>query len=487
MESAGPESRPRPAPETAVDLSAEIRATHEDLSPQSIGFLRYALDQPEAARRVDYRQDAALPEWMRRYPYELQPWPTFVGARKLRQIQQATVALARLIESIPERIFGSDPRRLGEFYGWPDELLMALLLSPPNGLGTCLARGDFVDDGEDFKCLELNIGATIGGWQDRFFARTCLAMPSIAAFLDREGVRVRHRDTWRSALTLVLEHGCRLGHDAAGRFDVAVAINPDDDNSALAVEASNDLFQEVLRDSGTGCAGAIVKCTYQEGLAARDGELFHRDRRISAVIEATDSQTPADVYRCFKARRVGLYNGPLAKMLGDKRSLALLSQHADSDLLTAEERGLVHRHLPWSREVVDGRTTYRGEQVDLLDFALAHRESLVLKAAQGRQGIDVYLGSRTSPEQWRRRLDEAAGMRTMLLQEYVTSRPYLFQCGDRGWARHQAVWGTFSFGGRYGGGFLRLLPLDLGPEIINSARGATEGLIFEVEAPAGHL
>ncbi|HXO42601.1 MAG TPA: hypothetical protein VN999_14205, partial [Thermoanaerobaculia bacterium] len=277
---------------------------------------------------------------------------------------------------------------------------------------------------------------------------------------------------------------------AAGRFDVAVAINPGDVDSALAVEASNDLFQEVLRDSGTGCAGAIVRCTYQEGmdgLAARDGALFHRDRRISAVIEATDSQTPPDVYRCFKARRVGLYNGPLAKMLGDKRSLALLSQHEDSDLLTAEERALVRRHLPWSREVVAGRTTYRGERVDLLDFALAHRESLVLKAAQGRQGIDVYLGSRTSPEEWRRRLVEAAGMRTMLLQEYVTSRPYLFQCGDRGWARHQAVWGTFTFGGSYGGAFLRLLPLDLGPEIINSARGATEGLIFEVEAPLADL
>jgi hypothetical protein len=490
MTTAGLEDGPRPGLDAAAALPVAIRATHEDLSQQSIRFLRYALERPEAARRVDYRSDAALPEWMRRYPYELQPWPTFVGARKLRQIEQATVALARLVESIPERIFGGDPLRLGEFYGWPDELLMALLLSPPNGLGTCLARGDFVDDGEDFKCLELNIGATIGGWQDRFFARTCLALPSIAAFLAREGVRVRHRDTWRSALTLVLENGCRLGHDAAGRFDVAVAINPGDVDSALAVEASNDVFQEVLRDSGTGCAGEIVRCTYQEGMAgltARDGALFHRDRRISAVIEATDSQTPADVYRCFKARRVGLYNGPLAKMLGDKRSLALLSQHEDSDLLTAAERELVRRHLPWSREVVEGHTTYHGEPVDLLDFALAHRESLVLKAAQGRQGIDVYLGSRTSPEEWRRRLVEAAGMRTMLLQEYVTSRPYLFQCGDHGWARHQAVWGTFSFGGSYGGAFLRLLPLDRGPEIINSARGATEGLIFEVDAPPGDL
>jgi len=464
----------------AAAISGEIWATHEDLSPLASRFLRYALAHPEAARQVDYRQTAALPEWMRRYPYPLQPWPTFVDARKLRQIEQVTVGLTRLVESIPDRIFGGDPRRVGEFYGWPDELLMSLLLSPPNGLGTGLARCDLVDDGEDFKCLEVNVGATIGGWQDRFFARTCLTSPSVAAFLEREGVQARHRDAWRSALSLVLELGFRHGHDAAGRFDIGLAINAGDVDGAPAIEALDELYQEVLRESGTNCQGAIVRCTYQDGLVRHDGALYHQQHRLGAVIEATEAQTPAVVYRCFKARRIGLYSGPLAQMLGDKRSLALLSQHADSDLLSAEERELVRRHLPWSREVAAGRTTYQGETVSLLDFAVAHRESLVLKAARGFQGIDVHLGCRTSPGEWQRRLGEAAGTRDMLLQEYVASRPYLCQYGDRGWARHQAIWGTFSFGGRYGGGFLRLMPADRGPGVINSARGATERLIFEV-------
>lgn len=479
MECVLPENGP-PPPVGAAEIPDEILATHADLSPQSLGFLRYALAAPEAARRVDPRQEASLPEWVRRYPYALQSWPTFVGAAKLRRIEQATVGLAQLVESIPERIFGGDPRRLGEYYGWPDEMLMALLLAPPNGLGTGLARGDFVDDGEDFKCLELNIGATIGGWQHRFFARACLASPPIAAFLAREGVAARFRDSWRSVLAMVLARGCELGHDAGGRLDVAVAINPHDEDAARAADASHDLYQEVLRESGTGRQGAIVKCTYDEGPEARDGALFLDGRRIGAVLEACDAPTPPDVYRCFKARRVGLYSGPLAKMLGDKRSLALLSQHEDSDLFDAAERALIRRHVPWSRDLAEGRTTYRGEAVDLFDFAIARRESLVLKAAQGRQGIDVHLGSRTSPDEWRRHLAAAAGARTMVLQEYVASRPYLFQSGDCGWARHQAIWGTFSFAGRYGGGFLRLLPEELGPEVINSARGATEGLIFEV-------
>jgi hypothetical protein len=98
----------------------------------------------------------------------------------------------------------------------------------------------------------------------------------------------------------------------------------------------------------------------------------------------------------------------------------------------------------------------------------------------GAQGRGVHLGKSETPEAWRRLLDEAAGSGKMLLQEYVASRPYLYQHGGRGCAPHQVVWGTFSCGGTYGGGFLRMLPLASGPGVINSARGATEGLIFEV-------
>ncbi|HEY6321841.1 MAG TPA: hypothetical protein VJA16_09815 [Thermoanaerobaculia bacterium] len=475
-----PRGTPLPGEEWGPDLGREIRSTHEDLSPASWRFLAYVQEHPEATLAVDYRQSVSLPDFVRAYAYALQPWPTFADARKLRQIERATVELTELVKSIPERLFGGNAGRIGDFYELGSERLVTLLLAPPNAIDTSLARCDFVDDGADYRCLELNFGPNIGGWQERFFEQAVRSRPSTAAFLSSEELRARHRDPWRAMLTMVAVEGCRRGHDAAGCFNVAVVVDPGQAGSAAMVRAMDDLFQEVLRDSGTGRQGKAFLCTYFDDFTARGGALFHQGLRISAVIEASGLPTPRDVLFCLKAGRLGLFNGPVSRILGDKRNLALLSLHEESDLFTAAERHLIERHVPWSRVVADELATYQGERVRLLDLAAARRESLVLKPVGGAQGRGVHLGKRETPEAWRRLLDEAAGTGKMLLQEYVASRPYLYQHGDSGCAPHQVVWGTFSCGGTYGGGFLRMLPLASGPGVINSARGATEGLIFEV-------
>ncbi len=141
---------------------------------------------------------------------------------------------------------------------------------------------------------------------------------------------------------------------------------------------------------------------------------------------------------------------------------------------------MVRDHVPWSRTVADVRTTFQGEPVSLLEFATARRESLVLKPAYNHSGNDVYIGIDTEPAEWEAKLREAAGGRRTLVQEYVQSRPYLLQHGQEGCALHDLVWGSFCFGEDYGGGFLRVSARGEGPRVINSARGATEGFIFEV-------
>lgn len=168
----------------------------------------------------------------------------------------------------------------------------------------------------------------------------------------------------------------------------------------------------MLRESGTGLAGRALRCSYPDGLTARDGAVYCQDLAVSAVIEFTGTPTPRDVYRCFKAGRLALYNGPLAPLLGDKRNLALLAQHGESDLFDAEERRLIADHVPWSRSLTEEHTTWHGERVRLLGFARAHRQSLVLKPAGGYSGIDVHIGSVTEPERRRRLLEEAAGNAT---------------------------------------------------------------------------
>jgi hypothetical protein len=110
----------------------------------------------------------------------------------------------------------------------------------------------------------------------------------------------------------------------------------------------------------------------------------------------------------------------------------------------------------------------------------SHRESLVLKPARSAHGDNVHLGPATAPETWSRVLREALSKRDWIVQEYHQSRPYLCQYGEDGCAVHDMIWGIFVFGSQYGGGFLRVMPR-WKIEPINAAKGAEEGILFEVE------
>src|SRR4029079_4742102 len=135
--------------------------------------------------------------------------------------------------------------------------------------------------------------------------------------------------------------------------------------------------------------------------------------------------------------------------LGTKRSLALLSEHEESDLLSVEERETVRRHVAWTRVVRPGPTRYRGESTELLDLLAARREEFVLKPALGSRGEGVTVGYHASPAAWEQEIQLAAAEAgRWLAQEHAPSRPYLFQHGAEGSAPYDLVWGVFSFAGR---------------------------------------
>jgi hypothetical protein len=457
-----------------------VRAAHEELSPVAGRFMDYLLAHPEICHSRGLKDHPLAPQWLR-YPYALQSWPTFIGNEKLQEITRATVGVSQLVRSIPERVFDKDARRITTFYGLDSESLTAYLFESPSGLEGALTRCDLVGGEEGLKCVEVNGSANLGGWQLRHFELACLQNPPIAPFLaTEEELRPVHRDPWHAALSHIVDETCRAGIAGQGELNLALMIA----DSSMPEEEQRqmkDLFVKVLAEASAALQGEVFLCTAYNQLIAHGTRLSWRGRRVHAVLEyGVPGETPRHVYRCFKAESIGLYNGPLAALLSDKRNLALLSELEDSDRFNAAERALVRDHVPWSRSLVDGRTTFHGEPVSLLAFAIANRESMVLKPADGSMGKDVHIGAATPPEEWSARVQVAAGSRSHLLQEYVRSRPYLFQNGPAGFTEHDLVWGTFCFGSTYGGGFLRMLPCLRGPSVINSARGATEGLMFEV-------
>ena len=459
---------------------SEAGEAFRGLSRAAESFLAFAQRHPGEAWELDERV-VTLPDWLPPgHSSTLQPWPTFVGGEKLREMRRATVEVTRLVKSVPERIFGNDAKQISRFFGIGNEALTALLLVPPNGIDEGFARCDLIDSAEGFKCLEVNASARIGGWDVRLWADLYRKTPRIAEFLAEQGLEISFVDTLEVMFSQIVQHSTQRGLGREGSLNIAVVVNPEVvQNNARAEGHFNMVLAEVLR--GRGLEGRVWIGTYHD-LRAAGGLAYHRSgARIHAVVEYTDTMTPTEIFRCFKAERISLYGGPISNILADKRNLALLSQHQDSDRFDARDRDLIRAHVPWSRLVLSGGTGDGREALPTFDDLLAGRERLVLKKGLSYKGQDVVIGPHTAPQDWEKALRTAFAAGDWMVQEHVVSRPYLYYHRERGPCPHEVVWGTFCFGSTYGGEFLRMLAEGLGKGIVSYAHGATKGFLFTVE------
>jgi hypothetical protein len=464
-----------------MELSPELVATHKDLSGTALRFLLHMLEHPQRARELlEHRIE--LPAFASNYPFPLQPWPTFVDAAKLAEIRRATLGVNRLVRGIPERIFDNDPGRVADFFGIGSPVIATLLVESPNGLDDALTRCDFVDSPAGLKCMEINTSAFLGGWQIHYWAEMCKTNPVILSFLREQGTVPYFRDPLQAALLWIVEDSMRRGLAEAGVLNICLAVSAKRPVNAQDIDPNyfNEIYSGALIESDCGLTGRMIFCNYPDQVETRGGLLYYGDSRLHAVIEYVDQWTPQSVFRCFKSGTVTLYNSPLARMLSDKRCLALLSGLEDSDYFDAAERAMIHEYIPWSREVIKGRASYQGESVDLVSLLLSRREEFVLKHSRGAGGQAVHLGRHTQKDEWNRLVLDAVTTGGWLAQEYCRPLPYLYEHAGQGPRLHNLVWGFFAFGDSYGGAFLRMMPQDRGDGVINSARGASEGLVFEV-------
>lgn len=114
-----------------------------------------------------------------------------------------------------------------------------------------------------------------------------------------------------------------------------------------------------------------------------------------------------------------IVNSFRAKLLHKKSLFALLSDERFHDPLSAEQRAAVAAHVPWTRVVRPGQTTYQGETIDLLAFARANRERLLLKPNDEYGGKGITIGWEVSASAWEAALNAALAA-PFVVQERVT-------------------------------------------------------------------
>ena len=104
--------------------------------------------------------------------------------------------------------------------------------------------------------------------------------------------------------------------------------------------------------------------------------------------------------RAYLDGAVTVVNSFRAKLLHKKMSLALLSDDRYAKLYTAAERKAIAIHVPWTRKMREGHTTYRGTVVDLVDLVMTERDRFVLKPNDEYGGKGVILGWTVEQHEW---------------------------------------------------------------------------------------
>jgi hypothetical protein len=455
----------------------------EGLSPQARRFLELAESRPWMQERSSYRALDELQGELDIYKYRLQSWPVLIDAAKRRELEHAGVGLSKLIRQIPSRLFENDASLVADFYDLNSEAQASLLLSEPNGLDSAMARGDFIDSPDGLLCLELNL-TRIGAWQTSAFASVYVDQPAVRELVAETGIGLSHTDAIRALFAHVIEDCLADPGLVDDELNLALVVSDTGPDAAEAhpVDVYRRHFDELLRGREDVRPGFLEVVTIGE-LEVRKDRVAVRGRRIHGLIEQQQDPTPLDVHRAFKAGLIHLYNGPVGWIVGDKKNLAVLSELSGSALFSDEERRLIERHVPWTRVVREGRTHFRGEEVALESLLHAHRELFVLKQSRSYGGTDVHLGWATDDATWDYVVEQALASSGWIVQQRVSSRPYLFQAGERGCCPHEVVWGVFAFGSRYGGAMIRLAPRST-KNIVNVKQGAHVGVVFEVEEPS---
>ncbi|MDQ3825127.1 MAG: hypothetical protein M3325_05035 [Actinomycetota bacterium] len=182
--------------------------------------------------------------------------------------------------------------------------------------------------------------------------------------------------------------------------------------------------------------------------------------------------------RAWSAGACVMANSFTSQLATKKAALTLFSDPRTSIPLSPQEATAARQHLPWTRLIRPGPTTYHEQEIDLLTFARSHRERLVLKPNDDYGGHGIVCGWQTTDEDWQKALAHAMHD-PHVIQERITIPQALYPTWADGTLRTEAHYEStdpFLFASTTHGCICRLSPTAL----INISAGGSCVPVFQV-------
>ena len=219
-------------------------------------------------------------------------------------------------------------------------------------------------------------------------------------------------------------------------------------------------------------------------LKFKNQQLTYNDQSVQAVLIldfALNNITP-DVFKAFISNKAYFPDHLGTMFLRDKRNLALLRRLAIDEKFEAAENARILQYIPWTEIVEDIDITYDGEIHNLITLLRTRKNEFVIKISDGLQGNDVFVGKFLTAHEWEKAIIQSLESKSYIAQKFSDSIDVHAPNKDNQWIPHKLVWGAFGFGETYGGAWVRMSANKNDSGIINSATGAVEAIVYELNA-----
>ncbi|GGX16563.1 hypothetical protein [Aquimarina muelleri] len=421
-----------------------------------------------------------VPRVFKNYEYPVSSWPVIINQEKAIRLNKLSVKLPELLYQIPLLCFNNDIKKIADFYFGGNEMIAAVAMMGHEKNVDIGCRLDLTYTKKGFKVLEINMGSSIGGWQVQSFESIIRkSHPQLSSS------ETRHNYDSKNTQLIYIEF----------LVDKIVQYVPSVNNEInVFVSLKNDMNADVKKD-GVAFFNDLLKVELQKrgikggaysgdisSLKLVDKKLTLNSKEIHSVLFFSLDNTqevPRDVFRAFIMDNIYFPDHLGTSFLRNKKNLALLRNLAEQGKFTPEDNMLILESIPWTSLIKDSMVVYEEQKYKLIDLLTQKKDSFVIKAANGAQGEDVFIGKFSTAEKWKTILELALEKNNFIAQEFSDSISFLAPNGSNEWVPHKLIWGSFGFGERYGGVWVRMSAVKTDVGVINSATGAVEAIVYE--------
>ena len=198
---------------------------------------------------------------------------------------------------------------------------------------------------------------------------------------------------------------------------------------------------------------------------------------IHEFLEKFDDTHPLS--RAYRDGTICMANSFRAKVAHKKASFAILSDPQYADLFSDVELAALRQHIPWTRTVREGTTSFDHRERELSEILRTERERLVLKPNDDYGGHGVVIGWECGVDEWEQTIAQAF-TRDYVVQERVPVKKVAIpRCSENGVRRDEMFvdFNPFLFQNRMEGGLVRLSASSLCN--VSSGGGQTALLVIE--------